>query len=679
MDVRVRSFPPGGPGTASSRPRRAGSPPSPLTRAAFAAVAGFLAVNELAVLIQAEPGALGGRVPHLIALAVVTALAIGAARRALPGERIPLALLAAGVASWSAGETYFSAVLWRDPSPAIPSPADVGFLAFPLLAILGVGGLLQPRVRGLSRTLWTDATVAGLAVSAIGAAIVVEPVLATVEGDPLAMAISLAYPVADVALLAFAVGALAAAGWQLDARWIAIAVGVLAFWLADALYLVHTARGVYEAGGWYDAGWWGGLLALAAAGWLPSRRREERRQVLRLIVVPLGFGAVTLTLLVVGCISQVTPVAIILSAGSLLALMLRLTFTFADNVAILRTARDEALTDATTGLGNRRALSAALGRLQADGDDAVLALFDLDGFKHYNDTFGHPAGDALLARLGAALAAGVAGHGAAFRMGGDEFCVLLAPGEDPPAMVAAAAELLSERGEGFSISCSHGWVRLPEETADPHEALRLADTRMYANKLGRASAGRQSTDVLLRALAERHPSLGEHNDGVAELAQAVARRLGLDALAVEQVRIAAELHDVGKVAIPDAILDKPGPLDDEEWAFMRRHTLIGERIICAAPALEPVARLVRASHERFDGRGYPDGLAGPAIPLGARIVAVCDTFDAIIAERPYSPAAPPDAALAELRRCAGSQFDPAVVEAFCAVWQARSGLPALAA
>jgi HD-GYP domain-containing protein (c-di-GMP phosphodiesterase class II) len=148
----------------------------------------------------------------------------------------------------------------------------------------------------------------------------------------------------------------------------------------------------------------------------------------------------------------------------------------------------------------------------------------------------------------------------------------------------------------------------------------------------------------------------------------VAERLGLPADRVQDVRSAAELHDVGKVAIPDDILEKPSALDDDEWQFMRRHTLIGARIVAAAPALDRVAPLVRSSHERWDGDGYPDGLVGDQIPLGARIVAVCDAFDAMVSDRPYSPGIPATAALHELRRCAGTQFDPAVVEAFVAAY-----------
>jgi putative nucleotidyltransferase with HDIG domain len=191
---------------------------------------------------------------------------------------------------------------------------------------------------------------------------------------------------------------------------------------------------------------------------------------------------------------------------------------------------------------------------------------------------------------------------------------------------------------------------------------------MYRHKERRpASAASQSGDVLLRALGEREPELLEHTEAVTDLARGVAAALGLDLEARDVVARAAELHDIGKVAIPDAILSKPGPLDDDERAFMRRHTVIGEAIIDAAPALRPVAALVRASHERWDGGGYPDGLAADAIPLGARIVAVCDAYSAMVQERPYGVVLSEAEALRELRRCAGTQFDPGVVAAFCSV------------
>jgi len=193
---------------------------------------------------------------------------------------------------------------------------------------------------------------------------------------------------------------------------------------------------------------------------------------------------------------------------------------------------------------------------------------------------------------------------------------------------------------------------------------------MYAKKGNRRGPAREQThNVLLGLLKEREPDLHDHLRHVGELAVDVARMLGLQSEAVDDVERAAELHDIGKAAVPDAILNKPGPLNDREWEFMRRHTYVGERILAAAPSLSGVASLVRSSHERWDGDGYPDRLAGEAIPLGARIIAVCDAFDAMTSERPYAASVEPAKAVAEIQRCAGTQFDPAVVNAFVAVWE----------
>jgi diguanylate cyclase (GGDEF)-like protein/PAS domain S-box-containing protein len=330
----------------------------------------------------------------------------------------------------------------------------------------------------------------------------------------------------------------------------------------------------------------------------------------------------------------------------------------------------QALHDPLTGLGNRRSLLADLGERLAAATlhrPLLLQLFDLDGFKTYNDTFGHPAGDALLTRMAHRLQTGLAGRASAYRMGGDEFCVLSLPDcDDREAIAGIANDALTERGEGFQVTASYGSVMLPAEATTATEALREADRRMYARKSSnsRSSAGRQSADVLLRILSERNPDLGVHLDEVTDLADAIADRLELPDEERAPLLQAASLHDVGKAAIPDEILNKAGALDDEEWEFMRRHTVIGERILSAAPALSVASKLVRSSHERWDGKGYPDGLRGDDIPLGARVIAVCDAYDAMVSDRPYRASLGSGDAMAELHRCAGSQFDPAVVEVF---------------
>jgi diguanylate cyclase (GGDEF)-like protein len=305
-------------------------------------------------------------------------------------------------------------------------------------------------------------------------------------------------------------------------------------------------------------------------------------------------------------------------------------------------------------------------------------LFDLDGFKQFNDWHGHPAGDALLRRLGDRLATAVGPRAAAYRLGGDEFCVLAA-GNEVEARRArdAAIDALTDVDGGFEVSSSCGFVMVPKDASTPSSVLQLADERLYAEKARRRrfSVGHQATSALVQALQEREPGIGGHLHDVAELVKVVAIELGIDGEDLEQVVRAAELHDVGKVAVPDAILHKPGPLSEAEWGFMREHTIVGDRILSAAPALEGVAKLVRASHERYDGNGYPDQLEGEQIPLGARIIAVCDAFHAMTSDRPYRPAVPVKDALDELHRCAAKQFDPMVVLAFARVVTGLRAMP----
>jgi two-component system cell cycle response regulator len=649
-------------------------------RIAFLVVAAWLVVYELraTVGLDALPGALFGAAAQ-ITVAVTPGLLCLWRALSRRDERRAWLLVGIGVLSWGLGDAYFNVAALRGDVP-VPSPADLGYLCFIPLAFVGFALLIRSRLPHAARTLWIDGVTAALAAAAASAAIVFQAVSDTVGGGSLANATNLAYPLGDLVLLGMVVAVAALNGWRPDRAWLALGGGIVIFLASDSLYLVQTAQGTYADGSFYDAGWWAGLLVIARASWIPARPlvKRSRREGTVTILLPLLFALFGLGLLVVASFHHVNALAVGLAGASLLAVMARLVVSFQNNVELLSGSRREAVTDPLTKLGNRRKLVADLDAAfaQAQESPSMLVLFDLDGFKRYNDTFGHMAGDSLLARLGGALAAALGPHGTAYRMGGDEFCALTRM-DGPPtdAVLAAAVAALSDKGDLFEISTSYGTVFIPYEAETPELALRVADERLYGQKNARSGSARQQTrDVLLGLLREREPSLLEHLHDVGALARAVGMRLSLAGEDLDELTRAAELHDIGKAAIPDAILSKPGPLTDSEWAFMRRHTIIGERILSAAPALVPVARIVRSSHERWDGTGYPDALAGEDIPLGARIVAVCDAFHAMTTDRPYKRACAVREALAELRRCAGTQFDPAVLEAFADTLQREASV-----
>jgi diguanylate cyclase (GGDEF)-like protein len=496
-----------------------------------------------------------------------------------------------------------------------------------------------------------------------------------VPGYAILVPMLLLLPPATVPLLAAAGGVVASLGRLLVRR--GRPEHVL-FSIPNAWYAVGPALVLVAAGPHHSSLAKAGIyLGAFLAGCLLDLLASTFRESAALGVAPqLQFLVTAQVWLIDGCIAPL---------GLLLALAARqdhaaLLMVFPLGTLLLVLQRDRtqrivqaqerlelALTDSLTRLGNRRKLTADLAermRTASQADPLALMVFDLDGFKAYNDTFGHLAGDALLARMGRKLAQVASPDGVAYRLGGDEFCVLLpAQPAEVPAAMDLIADALREDGETFSIAASGGAVLLPHEAGSPEYALQLADERMYLRKADRQPfvAREQTRDVLVRIMHVKQPGLTDHTSHVSRLAVAVARRLELAGEQIDELARAADLHDIGKVGIPDAILEKPGALDAEEWDLVRQHTLLGERILSAAAALRPVARIVRSSHERWDGAGYPDGLAGNAIPLAARIVSACDAYDAMVSDRCYREALTPERARQELVREAGRQFDPDVV------------------
>ncbi|MEY2515995.1 MAG: hypothetical protein QOJ89_3353, partial [bacterium] len=543
--------------------------------------------------------------------------------------RLPWLVLAGGMVLWSLADLCFLASYGVEGIPPFPNGTDALYLGSYVCFYAGVVLLLSARLRPVPRALWLDGIVAGLTLAAFTAAFVFKAVLGSTEGDPLSVAVTLAYPVADLLLLCFVGIALALTGWRPDRTWSLIAASFVLTAVADGLYAVEASSHAYVAGQLTDTLWAASSIALALAAWQTTGTVRRRANDAVAIFAPAGFAIAALGLLIAGWFVGLLPIAGALATLGLLAAVARAGLTFNENIALLRSSREEAQTDSLSGLRNRRMLMRELeAGLARPGAPQTLVFFDLDGFKHYNDAFGHVAGDALLTRLAGKLAASVAGRGTAYRLGGDEFCVLLdslAQAGDP--VIAAADAALVERGDGFAIGASYGVAQLPREATTAEQAVRLADERMYVHKDSRRAGGmHQAHSMLVQVLVEREPDLHEHHQDVAAMAVAVGHKLPMLPDAIDVMARAAELHDVGKMAVPDEILQKPGPLDPRERDFIRQHTLVGERILSAAPALQPVARIVRTSHEWWDGSGYPDGLAGEQIPLGARIIAVCDAY-----------------------------------------------------
>jgi two-component system cell cycle response regulator len=587
-------------------------------------------------------------------------------------ERSAWSALGIGLGCWALGEIIFT----LDPSQvtlaSFPGTSDFFWLIFYPASFLTLGLVVRARVRVFYPSLWLDGAVGALAVAALACEFVLPPILAGTGGSLSSVIGDLIYPLGDLLLLCFVIAVLAVTGWRPGRVVGTVAIGLALGAVADGISLYSSATGGSGSTA-FDSLWPASAVALGWAAWQPARPSAViMLHGRRLLLFPMGFTAAALALLALQQVRPLEDAAYVLAVLTIGGAIVRMGLTFAENLKLVDRSRHEALTDPLTGLGNRRSLLLALEDvLQSATTRApwVLLLFDLNGFKRYNDSFGHPVGDALLTRLGGKLAKAAAPEGEAYRLGGDEFCVLARMhGRSADKLAEATVAALCERGQGFEISTACGAIALPEEAQDSSRALALVDERLYADKRsGRSShAPDELRDVLMQVLAESQPELPEHLNGVAIMARDVGRRMGLTGEDLEILVRGAELHDVGKIAVPDSILQKPSALDPDERAIVERHCEVGERILAAAPAMSPVAQLVRASHERFDGRGYPDRSSGEQIPLAARIIAVCDAYHAMTSDRPYGQGVDAAEAMAELRRCAGSQFDPNVVEVFCA-------------
>lgn len=456
---------------------------------------------------------IGDGLHDLIVTAVYSGVVLGAglaclARASAYGrEHQAWVLIGLAILAWGAAEVYWAIAIEDNPSAPYPSPADIGYLAFYPLAYAGLALLVRARAQEINWRLWMDGLIAALGTAALGTAFVFDYIAGKTEGSTLEVATTLAYPLGDIGMLALVVGVIALTGWRPGRTWSLLLAGLAALVVADIAYTLQLTEEAIPGGSWVEPVYLIAAVCLGASVWQPaeaaeiSSPKEQRRE----MVVPAVFAGVMIGLFTIQYFSATGSLSTVLWAATMTAVVVRLGMSDRENRELLEQVR----TDALTGLGNQGRMQVDLPAAVAEASEdrpLLLQLFDLNGFKHYNDTFGHPAGDELLARFGDELRRAVGEHGNAYRMGGDEFCVLLTCERRRFDEVSkAAAQALTASGPGYDVSSSWGAVEVPTEERDAQKAMQLADTRMYAQKESRRLA---STELLEPTVTAKAPAEG---------------------------------------------------------------------------------------------------------------------------------------------------------------------------
>jgi diguanylate cyclase (GGDEF)-like protein len=608
-------------------------------------------------------------------------------------ERGPWLAFAAGLCAFLAGWIAYWLFVEGQPEPVYPSISDAFWLMGSVLEYYALVLLLRARSVRFHAAFLLDGAIGVLALAALSAAVVFHKVLDITGGSTSAVLVNLAYPLVDLAFVATVVTVFALSGWRPGRTWVVIGLAFTIQAVADSVLLYQLASGSYHQGTVLDVSLPLAAMLLPLAAWMSAERRGELRlEGWRMLAVPGGFTLLAIGLLVRGSLSGLAPAAALLATATLAVAAVRSVTAFRGMLTLSASherAVDAALRDHLTGLFNHRAfhesLEQALGQAHARGETLSLITVDLVGLKETNDTHGHQAGDERLTLLAATLMGVLRTGDSAYRVGGDEFAVIL------PGVQAWDAFNVGNRLQ-HTLSGDHGApapaVSIGVTEAEPgmgkDEVIGRADAALIEAKRSHrktvlysvglelqreameATLPRVHTKVLATALARavdaKDSYLHSHCETVSEMCVMIASALQLEPARVEKLRLAGLLHDVGKIGVPDSILQKPAPLTDTEYETMKTHSRLGHSIVSGAGLLEEAGWILH-HHERPDGTGYPDGLQGDDLPLESRIILVADAFEAITSDRPYRNAQTASAALTELNLHVGTQFDPECVAA----------------
>jgi diguanylate cyclase (GGDEF)-like protein len=667
---------------------------------------GYLVVGGLAIagyyLIPPRDGGVTARVVVycLISASAAAAVFYGVLRNR-PTARLAWILLGASQAVYAAADCTFYIRHYLLGLEDYPSAADPLYLGHYPLVVAALVMLIRRRTPGRDVPGILDAAVLAVVAAMLSWLYLIAP-QARLDVPLLVKVTSVAYPVMDLAMLAVALRLILGAGRR-PVSFYLLSGNLLAIFAVDTIYVSQQLSGTYQTGNWLDAIWLTGNLSLGAAALHPTMHwlgetspvRDQTLGPARIAALCVAVLIAPVTLLAHGSEGLARDIPVVAVACGILFLL-----AIARLAGLVADQRRLAITDGLTGLHTRRFFEAQLPMevQRARRADMPLALIivDIDRFKSINDRYGHPAGDRALIEVANRLRVVARAGDVLARYGGEEFA-LLVPDAHPDDLLGIAQRLREQVASSPIAVTEHSWIAVtvsvgvasyPDHGDLDGGLVAVADRALYAAK----SAGRDRVVVGVPPQADQRPreedpdmveflcrvadkvdsrlSSDQHSTAISLWAMVMAAEMGWDLATIRRAALAGRLHDIGKIVIPEVVLAKTAELSEEDWKLMRAHPDYGYRLANAVPGFSAIAQVIRQHHERYDGTGYPSGLSARSIRREARLIAVCDAWAAMLAERPYHEPRSIEVAREELRRGRGTQFDPDMVDLFLDMHQA---------